>query len=88
MKILKFNEEVDLSWYTAKTVGQLKELLSKYDDDTEVMILDGFNGGGNPRSINSGPREYKITQEDIDEMGDCEHKEVGETVVLLGYGSY
>lgn len=52
------------------------------------IILDVFNGGGNPRAINSGPREYKITQEDIDEMGDCEHKEVGKTVVLLGYGSY
>jgi hypothetical protein len=88
MKIRKFNEEQDLSWYTSKTVGQLKELLSKYDDDVEVMILDGFNGGGNPRAINSGPREYKITQSDIDEMGDCEHKEVGEQVILLGYGSY
>ena len=54
----------------------------------EVMILDGFNGGGSPRAINSGPREYIIKQSDIDEMGDCEYKVVGERVILLGYGSY
>jgi hypothetical protein len=87
MKILKFNEEA--SWDTGVlTVGELKEILSKYDDNMEVMILDGFNGGGYPRSINNMPRQYEIKQKDIDEMGDCEHKEVGEKIVLMGYGFY
>jgi hypothetical protein len=86
MRIRKFNEA---AWDTGKlTVGELKEILNKYDDNLEVMVLDGFNGGGSPRAINSGPRIYKITQNDIDELGDCEFHNVGDEIILMGYGSY
>lgn len=54
--------------------------------DIEVMILDGFNGGGYPREINL-IREHKITLEDCDESADCEGKFLDD-VVLLGYGCY
>ena len=67
-------------------VSDLISLLSELSQDAEVMILDGFNGGGFPREINMfGDRE--IAAEDVEECCDCEGK-VGQTVILLGYGSY
>ncbi len=56
--------------------------------DMEIMILDGFNGGGEPRTINSGPKKHKITQENINEGADCEDFLVGKEVLVMGYGSY
>lgn len=55
--------------------------------EKEVMILDGFNGGGSPRTINLGPSVYSITQLDADETGDCEDR-VGEEIIRLGFGCY
>ena len=36
-------------------VKELIERLKEYDGETEITILDGFNGGGKPRTINFGP---------------------------------
>lgn len=72
-------------------VSQLIERLEKLQQETggdlEVMILDGINGGGYPRTINSGPRLHQVTQEDADECADCEDL-VGEPVIEMGYGCY
>lgn len=66
---------------------QLIEHLSKFDDNVEVMILDGFNGG-KKRTINFTPPDLQIiTPEDEDSGCDCNDK-VGNKVVLLGYGCY
>lgn len=64
----------------------LVKLFSELSPDQEVMILDGFNGGGFPRDINVFG-ERTISENDSDETYDCEGK-VGKTVLLLGYGSY
>jgi hypothetical protein len=69
------------------TVAQLKKRLEAFPDDAEVMILDGFNGGGEPRTINFGPIEHTITGENANECGDCEGK-VGAEIALIGYGCY
>ena len=61
--------------------------LSEFPPETEVMILDGFNGGGEPRSINLGPSIRTITKKNEDEGADCEGK-VGKKVIILGYGCY
>jgi hypothetical protein len=36
-------------------VGELIKELGKFLPEQEVMILDGYNGGGVPREINLGP---------------------------------
>ena len=69
-------------------VKQLIEHLSKYEEKTQVMILDGFNGGGNKRDINLTPTNLRtITKEDAEESPDCEGR-VGEQVIIIGYGCY
>jgi len=69
-------------------VKQLIEHLSKFDKKTEVMILDGFNGGGNKRDINLTPTNLRtITKEDAEQCGDCEGR-VGDKVIVIGYGCY
>jgi len=55
--------------------------------DLEVMILDGFNGGGYKRTINIDPSLQEITPEEDDNCGDCEGR-AGELVVHIGYGCY
>jgi len=69
------------------TAAQLISRLSQVPPDTEVMILDGFNGGGDPREINFGPVTRKITYANAADTADCEGK-IGKTVVLMGYGCY
>lgn len=66
---------------------ELIEKLKKYPDDTEVMVLDGFNGGGYPRILNIGPYLDIITQKDEEECADCEGK-VGQKYLRIGYGGY
>lgn len=68
-------------------VSELIEQLKKFDGDMEVMILDGFNGGGCPREINLGPSTSKITLWNAGESADCEGR-AGEKIVRLGYGCY
>lgn len=69
------------------TVRELINELSKLPYDREVMILDGFNGGGNPRTINLGPSKDKIRKRHALEAADC-HDRVGEKIVVMGYGFY
>ena len=70
------------------TIRELIEHLSQFDEDINVMILDGFNGDGNKRDINFNPSILrKITEKDEKECGDCNDR-VGEEIVLLGYGFY
>ena len=68
-------------------ISDLIASLNQYDPDAEVMILDGHNGGGEPREINIGPTYRTITQQNADDGADCEDK-VGIVVAVLGYGSY
>ena len=69
------------------TVKQLIDRLSKYPIDSEIMVLDGFNGGGELREINLGPFHQTITKKNADDGADCEGK-VGKKVVVIGYGCY
>jgi hypothetical protein len=55
--------------------------------DLDIMILDGFNGGGEPREINLGPCLRTITQQNANGGADCESK-VGKEVRVIGFGSY
>jgi hypothetical protein len=71
-------------------VSELIERLKKIQriqGDPEVMVLDSFNGGGTPRTLNVGPQLRSITQTNADECGDCEDR-VGERVTVIGFGSY
>jgi len=93
--IKRFNESEEnlnisdvSSSFRGMSVKQLIEHLSKFDDNVEVMILDGFNGQGNKRTINFTPSNLQIiTPEDEETGSDCNDK-VGNKVVLLGYGCY
>lgn len=69
------------------TIQDLILRLQNFRQDTEVMILDGFNGGGDPREINLGPKLRTITEQDANCGADCEGK-VGHNVVVMGYGFY
>jgi hypothetical protein len=68
-------------------VKDLIKELQKLNPEQRIMILDGFNGGGYPRTINLGPSKQKITKKDADECADCEDI-VGEVVSVMGYGFY
>jgi len=50
-------------------------------------VLDGFNGGGLPRTINLGPTSRQITPDYARETADCEGL-VGKDVLVVGYGCY
>ncbi len=67
------------------TVKELKEYLSKFEDNQEVMIRDGFNGGGDLRVINCKTESVM----DFDDEGVYDNKELlGTKVVELGFGNY
>jgi len=69
------------------TVEDLIKRLKTLDKNRDIMILDGFNGGGYPREINLGPTTHIITKEDEKECGDCEGK-IGKKIYIMGYGVY
>ena len=69
------------------TVEELIKRLKIFNPKFEIMILDGFNGGGSPREINLGPNELIINKTDCEQACDCEDRE-GEKVVIIGYGCY
>lgn len=69
------------------TVKELIEQLVRFKPDIEVMILDSFNGGGYPRSINFGPIKNTITEDMANATADCEDR-VGNDVIVLGFGCY
>lgn len=68
-------------------IKDMISLLEKYNPETEIMVLDGFNGSGAPRRINFGPISHKITTDDENESDDCEGK-VDTTIALIGFGCY
>lgn len=75
-------------------VADLIKELSALDPNMEVAILDGFNGGGQPRCINFGPTTWdKETLEemaefdDLPDYSDLSVKE-GTEIVVMGYGCY
>lgn len=70
------------------TISALIERLSKVDPDAQIMILDGFNGGGVPREINLGPMDHVVTAKDVDETCDCEGLGEGTRVFVLGFGNH
>ena len=70
------------------TKKQMIERLARFDDDTQIMILDGFNGGGDPRSINLSPIEHVITEREANNGNDCEEIGAGTRVAVIGYGCY
>jgi hypothetical protein len=67
--------------------AELIERLKEYPANQEVMLLDGFNGGGTPRTLNMGPSERVISPRNTHDTSDCEGME-GQVVIVLGYGSY
>ncbi len=70
----------------SELINRLQEI-QKAQGDVEVMVLDGFNGGGAPRTINMGPKVHTITPQDAEETGDCEEI-LGDKIALIGYGCY
>ncbi len=73
------------------TVQDLINRLSEFDPEMEVTILDGFNGGGQPRTINSGPRVWNPQMwphcYEANDYSDIK-SESGEKIVVMGYGCY
>ncbi|MBW4460545.1 MAG: hypothetical protein KME47_09930 [Nodosilinea sp. WJT8-NPBG4] len=67
--------------------SKLIERLNKIDGDFEVMILDGFNGGGYLRDINLGPCLTSIDSDNVENCADCEGR-LAEIVIEMGYGCY
>lgn len=69
------------------TVKELICRLQELDQELEVAILDGFNGGGQPRTINLVPhvyrngRLYKLDYSDLESPPDS-------PIVVMGYGCY
>lgn len=69
------------------TKNELIAKLAKFPGSAEVMILDGFNGGGHPAAINLGPYTHTINEGNQHWSADCEDR-VGEEVIVIGFGSY
>lgn len=65
-------------------VAELITRLQKFDQSTEIAILDGFNGGGSPRTVNLGPYLSKTCGLDLDDIETPE----GCDIIILGFGSY
>lgn len=68
----------------------LIEFLMKHDPEIEITILDGFNGGGCPRSINFNTKFEGVAAFDGDEMADYSDLDTkeGNPIIVLGYGCY
>lgn len=77
----------------------LSEMIKKCQEleilqgDLEIAILEGFNGGGVPRTINSLPRVFDTSkpcnyfcEDDDDILGDINTK--SGKIIIMGYGSY
>jgi hypothetical protein len=76
------------------TVGDLINKLSAFDARTEITILDGFNGGGIPRTINFGPilfdpqdKERTFNGDEMQDYSDLDTPS-GQKIIVMGYGSY
>lgn len=72
-------------------VKDLIARLQKLDSELEVAILDGFNGDGQPRTINFGPIvDNGIAVYDGDARADYGDLDTlpGNDIVIMGYGCY
>lgn len=67
-------------------IQELIEELKKFNPETEVMILDGFGGGGVPREINLGPQEHYLRMKDYLNSDDVEGFDLHTPIVVMGYG--
>jgi hypothetical protein len=70
------------------TKDELIARLMKIEGNPEVVILDGFNGGGEPRTINFGPslqdvQPSEYVKYDTDDIETQEGK-----ILLMGFGCY
>jgi len=68
--------------------------LEKIDSKLEVAIIDGFNGGGIPRTINFGPlifdpsnKDSTFSGDERQDYSDIETK-AGNEILVMGYGCY
>lgn len=62
-----------------------KKLLSM--PNHEVTILDGFNGGGDPRTINIGPTKRDLSEPNMNYDTDDIETQSGD-IIILGFGCY
>lgn len=73
------------------TKQELIEQLNAIEGNPEIAILDGFNGGGVPRTINLGPLLFSgIPAYPGDKQADYADIESapGTPIILMGYGCY
>lgn len=70
---------------------KISELISKLesakntDGDLEVVILDGFNGGGEPRTINL------VSKRNVDDKDEYDTDDIDTKsgdILVIGYGCY
>lgn len=70
------------------TVRELIERLQEFDGGLEVAPIDGFNGGGHPRTLNFGPvleeRSGNGSDRDTSDLQDTE----AAAWVAIGFGYY
>lgn len=70
------------------TNAELIKALEKFDPNLEVAILDGFNGGGEPRAINFGPHVESNKDAWIKlDYRDLESDE-NSPIIVIGFGCY
>lgn len=69
------------------TAKLLIECLQQLPPDRIVMILDGFNGSGEPREINFQSNK-RITESNVKNGADCCEELLGQVVTVLGYRFY
>ena len=66
--------------------------LNEIEGDPEITILDGFNAGGQPRTINFGPllwvqEGHTFRGDPRQDYADIESKP-GADIIIMGYGFY
>jgi hypothetical protein len=76
-------------------VKELIQRLSELPLDLEVVILDGYNGGGCQRTINLGPFVEELGPEEVKhrlaeepDYYDDTRTPPGKPRVVMGYGCY
>jgi hypothetical protein len=74
--------------------SELIKILNKIEGDFEITILDGFNAGGIPRTINHGPiywnpldRQHTFDGDERQDYSDIDSPS-GTPIIVMGYGCY
>ena len=68
-----------------------RELIAKLNSiegNPEITILDGFNGGGEPRTINFGPTLQSTTPSEFMKYDCADIETQTGKIILMGYGCY